>query len=425
MRIHFFRTFVLAAATILSGAFGFAQNCDAGSAADYFKPLTNGDGMRYPITIGPLSWSLMGDAIQPVQGTDGLLHLAYSLQFTNSWSRLAKLKSIQVVDPAKNNDGTGTNLVLTLRNKDVTGQFRLLSRTTTMDADNFATELPPGQSAIMYFDVTYAGDTPAPSAIAHRVVVDAVQSDGTSQEFTLMSAPLRIACTKAMVLRPPLRGSGWVDGNGCCKEIGPHRFVMNSVNGSLRPTEAYAIDWVKMDAEGKMFHGDPKDVKNWYCYGAEVLAVGDGTVVEVVRDLPNVQPGVLPTGLSIGEIAGNRVIVDMGDGRYAEYDHLLPKSPTVHVGDHVRQGEKLGLLGNTGNSDAPHLHFQLMDRPSSLDGSALPFVFDSMTLEGRMPLDLQALDDASQKGTAISIDKKDAKALQRVMPLSLDVLDFE
>ena len=122
----------------------------------------------------------------------------------------------------------------------------------------------------------------------------------------------------------------------------------------------------------------------------------------MVRDLPDEPPGASPTNLTMSQVGRNRVIIDMGNGRYAEYEHLVPNSPTVHVGDYVRQGEKIGLLGNTGNTDAPHLHFQIIDRPSSLDGSALPV-----------------------RVRQVHIDKTDATGLTRAMPLSRDVLAFE
>ena len=57
-----------AVAVSVFSAAACAQNCDAGLAQKYFKPLTDGDGLRYPLTIGPLTWRLMGDAIQPVRG---------------------------------------------------------------------------------------------------------------------------------------------------------------------------------------------------------------------------------------------------------------------------------------------------------------------------------------------------------------------
>jgi hypothetical protein len=49
-----------AAVAVVSPAMGRAQSCDEVLAPSYFKPLTDGDGLRYPITIGPLSWRLIG-----------------------------------------------------------------------------------------------------------------------------------------------------------------------------------------------------------------------------------------------------------------------------------------------------------------------------------------------------------------------------
>lgn len=103
---------------------------------------------------------------------------------------------------------------------------------------------------------------------------------------------------------------------------------------------------------------------------------------------------------------------------------ISPNSIRVHVGDYVQQGQKLGLLGNTGNSSAPHLHFQVMDRPSSLDDTSLPFVIDRMQLEGRIHMDLQELDDATMRKDTLPMDKAGAGTLIRMMPLSGEVDDF-
>jgi hypothetical protein len=67
-----------------------------------------------------------------------------------------------------------------------------------------------------------------------------------------------------------------------------------------------------------------------------------------------------------------------------------------------------------------------MDRPSSLDDTSLPFVFDHMNLEGRVPLDLTALERKhGYKKITLPMDKRDAKPLTRSMPLSRDVVGFQ
>jgi murein DD-endopeptidase MepM/ murein hydrolase activator NlpD len=207
-------------------------------------------------------------------------------------------------------------------------------------------------------------------------------------------------------------------------EIGPHRFVTNPVNGTLQPSEQFAIDWIKIDKQGKAFRGDGKKPEEWLCYGAELMAVAPGTVVEATRDLPDVPAGEAPANLTIAEIAGNHVTLDLGGGRYAIYAHMAPHSVTVHVGDRVKTGDKLGLLGNSGNTTGPHLHFQISDRPSTLDTTALPFVFESMVVGGRMVANLEEIEEDSIKGVALKVESKGEKAVVRGMPLSRDVVGF-
>jgi hypothetical protein len=389
----------------------------------WYAPLTNADGLRYPLEIGPLTWHMVGSGIYPAKGSDGLIHLAYALQVTNSWSLTATIKSVEVVDPARGNQVSGKNRVLDIKNEDVTGQVKLFTLPGTMNKESYTNQIPSGQSGVMFFDVTYENMSQVPTAIAHRITVTTPPTPvGTEHTAVGHSIPIG---REPIVISPPLKGSGWVNGNGCCLEIGPHRFVTNPMNGTLDPSETFAIDWVQVDAHGLAYRTDGKTPEDWIGYGTEITAVAPGTVVEVVRNLPNVTPGKNPEGLTIAQIAGNRVIIDMGSGHYAMYAHLAPGSVQLNVGDYVRQGQKLGLLGNTGNSSAPHLHFQVMDRPSSLDDTSLPFVFDHMNLEGRVPLDLTALDENTDKKIAIPLDKNEAKPLTRAMPLSRDVVGFQ
>ncbi len=422
MKSIFLLLFALADLGLFHSAALASDRCS--SAPDYFNPLTSGDGQRYPLTIGPVVWHLVGSGVYPVTGSDGLTHVAFAMQFTNVGSASTTIRSVEVVDPSQENKPTGTDRVLSIHDEDVTGQVKLFSLPQTLDKANYSSKLMGGQSGVMFFDVTYAGSNDVPCAIALRV--HSLQPDSKPlPESTVVSPPLKVSSQAAIVLSPPFKGDGWVDANGCCLEVGPHRFVTNPMNGTLDPSEQFAIDWIKIDPQGKAFRGDGKTSEQWLCYGVDVLAVAPGTVVEVMRNLPDEPPGKAPTNLTVPEIAGNHVILDLGQGRYAMYAHLAPHSVTVHVGDRVRAGDKLGLLGNSGNTTGPHLHFQISDRPSTLDTTSLPFVFESMALESRVSINLDEIEDYSIKGTALPMDSKVARRLTRAMPLSRDVIDFQ
>jgi murein DD-endopeptidase MepM/ murein hydrolase activator NlpD len=140
---------------------------------------------------------------------------------------------------------------------------------------------------------------------------------------------------------------------------------------------------------------------------------------------PESVPGALPAGLTAEAAAGNHVIIDMGNGHYAMYAHLATGTLKVKVGDTVTRGQVLGLLGNTGNSDSPHLHFQVMDRPSALDANGLPFVFDEMEFEGMATGTIADLDKNSVGGIPFKIDASGKGPRKLEYPKNLDVIGFK
>ena len=83
-------------------------------------------------------------------------------------------------------------------------------------------------------------------------------------------------------------------------------------------------------------------------------------------------------------LAGNHIVVDMGDGNFALYAHIKTGTVAVKIGDHVKTGDVLGHLGNTGNSSAPHLHFHVMDGPSPLASRGLPYEIEGFEGQGRL-----------------------------------------
>src|SRR5262249_42032667 len=158
-----------------------------------------------------------------------------------------------------------------------------------------------------------------------------------------------------------------------------HRLSFLSLHGKAVVPQRYAIDWVRLSPEGKAFRDNPGENKNYYGYGAEALAVSDATVAEIKEGLPELAPfAASKTSTVMFENAtGNYVVLALGTGRFALYAHLQPSSVRVKKGQRVRAGQALGLVGSSGSSDLPHLHFQLMDAQHPLLADGLPYVFAS------------------------------------------------
>ncbi len=156
-----------------------------------------------------------------------------------------------------------------------------------------------------------------------------------------------------------------------------------ALNGSLYTAQRFATDWEQLDAQGRIYVGDPRDPASYIIYGNPVYAVADARVAAAVDGLPNSPPGQLPAMLPIEQVDGNHVVLDLGHGRYALYAHLQPGTVRVHAGETVRRGQLLGLVGTSGNSSEPHLHFQLMDHPSALAANGLPYRLRQFTAASR------------------------------------------
>src|SRR5207249_8349163 len=89
--------------------------------------------------------------------------------------------------------------------------------------------------------------------------------------------------------------------------------------------------------------------------------------------------------ITLETVGGNYVILDLGKGNFAFYAHLQPKSIRVRLGQKVRRGQVLALLGNSGNSESPHLHFHVTNGNSPLGAEGVPYVFESFELQGILP----------------------------------------
>ena len=120
-----------------------------------------------------------------------------------------------------------------------------------------------------------------------------------------------------------------------------------------------AIDFVRL-VDGKTYRGDRSRLENFFIFGQPLVAVADGRVTEAVDAHADLPVG----GNTWHDMAGNHVIIDIGDGHYVLYGHMKLGSLRVRVGDQVRRGQLIGQVGDSGNSDEPHLHIQVQNKPT-------------------------------------------------------------
>jgi hypothetical protein len=399
---------VLAAMLLTTGCGAAAAGSSStvpggGSAADASGPVDQWT---------PVVASTLDAGAAPVLGTDGRLHVVYELQLTNTKPVPATLREIRILDADRPD-----RVLASFADDDLANRLRDL----TGKAPAGSMVIEPFVSRLLLVDLSFAAPQEVPASLIHRLLLTGAPVTGgtTPGPLDYTAAPYRLAGTPP-VLGPPLAGDHWVAINGCCGPDGVHRTTVLPVNGHLADAQRFAIDYLRFDDEGWLVHGDPADVHSYTAYGAEVLAVADGTVVATLDTLDDQVPGALPdpSTITLETVDGNHVILDLGNGHFGFYAHLQKGSVTVKPGDRVRRGQVLGLLGNTGNSSAPHLHFHLMDGPSVLGADGLPYAYDAFRLAGHV--------DAASTPERVSSDSllPSPEPRRNQLLLDLDIVDF-
>ena len=300
---------------------------------------------------------------------DGKTHLVYELHLINmgQWDCLLTRVDVLSADAAARTLDSSAGVKLE----------GMMARPGVKAAEK--ARLAPGGEGIVYVWVSLDRPSDVPAAIRQRI---AVKIGDYPEELTLDTLPLAVS-TAVAAISSPLRGDHWLAGNGPSNTSG-HRRALIPVDGRAAIAQRFAIDWVKLGTEGKTYHDDKLDNKNYYAYGVDALAVADGIVTEVKDGIPQNIPGAdsRAVPITLETVGGNHVILDIGNGNFAFYAHLQPGSLRVKLGDKVRRGQVVGLVGNSGNSTEPHLHFHISNGSSPLGSEGLPYSLTSFEVEG-------------------------------------------
>jgi hypothetical protein len=349
------------------------------------------------------------DAPVPFMGSDGRVHLVYELWMTNFSSADIVVQKVEVL-------GDG----VPLQSLDTTTVAQRLQPIGLRESTG---KLAKSTNALLFLNVTLAPGSEIPRQLTHRVTINASAAPPGHQVLTEDGGETAIDRQSVVVIAPPLHGEHYISADSCCDAVRHTRAAM-PVNGRVWVTQRYAVDWEQLDASGRIYTGPSEKLESYAIFGKPALAVADATVASVTDGLPEQTPGKYPTNISLDEADGNSVILDLGDHRFALYAHLQPGSIKVHRGDKVKLGQVLALVGNSGNSVAPHLHFQVAGGPSPLASNGLPYEIDDFQITAKSP-GIEAFDEAEAKGTPLAITPiSPAQSVKNALPLDQLIISF-
>ncbi|MEP6689912.1 MAG: M23 family metallopeptidase [Gemmatimonadaceae bacterium] len=297
----------------------------------------------------------------------------YELHVTNVSTDTITLQRLEVVD------GSGGKTLLTAQDSVL---LTALSRPGTPMPRDRRARVDPGLRAVIFVWLPVDAQHP-PATLRQRISLRKSGADSASQ--VLDGGLVRVEA-HPVAIGAPLRGE-WMAANGPSNASG-HRRSAIATNGTIAIAQRFAIDFVRVDSAGSSFRGDRSKNENFYAEGQDALAVADGIVVETKDSIPeNTEgPASRAVPITLVTVGGNHVVVDIGHGRYAFYAHVKPGSLRVHVGDRVKRAQVLALVGNTGNSTEPHLHFHISDSlasgTSTLGSEGLPYTLPSFDVVG-------------------------------------------
>jgi len=235
--------------------------------------------------------------------------------------------------------------------------------------------LGPGMRAVINVWLAIPSPPFLVGAVSHRLELDVMRPEGPVRT-SITGATANVAFTSTAAIDAPLRGGPWIAIYDPLLK-GGHRTTIYTLDGRARIPGRYAIDFIRLPPFGAL---PPVREANANGFGEDVLAVADGTITIAVDGVPD----ATPPPISLERASGNHIALDLGDGRFAFYEHLQQGSVTVKAGQKVTRGQVIARLGSSGSSSiGPHLHFHVSDASATLAAEGIPFVFHHFIDEGR------------------------------------------
>jgi len=241
--------------------------------------------------------------------------------------------------------------------------------------------IDPGGRNVVFMWIELPLNRTVPASLKHRMIFSSKpEAANNPTDATLEDFQVPVSQDPVPTLSPPFKGGTWLAGDGPVNTSN-HRRSIFAIDGHIYSPERFAVDWVQVGPNGDSRHEGTTKNENWWGWGEPVLAVADGEIKEVVDGFPDNTPHVLPP-VTLDNIAGNHIILQIAQNRFVTYAHLQRGSIKVRSGSFVHRGDVLALLGNSGNTTGAHLHLQVTDRDSVLQSQGVPFALAGFTYLG-------------------------------------------
>ena len=337
----------------------------------------------------------------PVLGTDKQRHIVYDFRLDNVTGSRVRLERLRVAAASP------PGVLATYRGDQIVPLLLVLG------AAEPTRTLGPGQTGFVFLDLTFPRTGHIPRHLEHRLVLTVGEGSAADRE-TMDGMAVTLASRTPIRIDRPLRGGKLLAFNGCCAKS-DHARAVHLVGGRVVIAQRFAIDFIRFNGQST-FEGDPSRNESYFIFGKPVLAVAPGRVIAARDGVPENTPPIEPPITTSEALLGNYVVEALGGHRFAVYAHLHTGSVRVRAEQRVHRGQVLGLVGNTGNSTEPHLHFHVTSGPSPVGSDGVPYVFRSFRYDAR----LVGLDT----GNPAVVPADPPRARERQLPLDNDIIAF-
>lgn len=237
------------------------------------------------------------------------------------------------------------------------------------------TQLSPGDTSVFYMELPLSGDG---RSLSHTIT--ATRSTGKVVSFK--SENVDVVLNKALVLGPPVGQGTWAAVYDPSWTRGHRRVRFDDEAKHFIPGR-FAIDFIRLDSAGRYADGNEDEIRNWFGYGNDVLAVADGTIIGARLDFSESETLKDHPKYTADQATGNYIAMEIAPSVIVFYEHLKPGSIKVKKGQRMSRGEVIASVGFTGQSTGPHLHLHVANNSDPLLSEGLAFVFDDFELVGR------------------------------------------